>query len=376
MSYKNTLIYPFSAASFPLLNYLRDHPEKWGKLTVAAPIGFGLGGEDASRADNRASVGIEVTEDFDAALQSCDCLIVTGGESTDKLHIDFRERITQAANLHIETICLCALNDDDLSFAENLYKENHTSVSFCANVPDDTPLNRGTIKPFSVPVIAIGEMIPNTNGFEILLTLFCKLKEKGIAVTSFAPEREGSFYGIHTLPQWFSKQGSDSDSDKVLMLNEWMNRVVSDESPELILLKLPGGLLKYNNILTNGFGIESFLVTQAITPDFLICCTLFQQYSKEYAQKLNTLLECRFGAPIALFHMANVVENLNYSKTFRKFALAHIGAEKISAFVSAHSEDAEIPLRNLLDSSAQEEIVKNLTDMLDMYQKTHSLVRK
>ncbi len=65
---------------------------------------------------------------------------------------------------------------------------------------------------------------------------------------------------------------SVDEAEKIERINVLLKDLETREQPSIILLEAPDAVMKYNNYLTNGFGIRTYMLAQAAEPDAFLCC--------------------------------------------------------------------------------------------------------
>ncbi len=59
---------------------------------------------------------------------------------------------------------------------------------------------------------------------------------------------------------------------------------------DIIVIQLPDPMIKYNNEIHNDYNIKTYMFSQAITPDYSICCFHSDISYPEFAQTLSDTL--------------------------------------------------------------------------------------
>lgn len=72
------------------------------------------------------------------------------------------------------------------------------------------------------------------------------------------------------------------------------------------LFKTPGGIIPFNNLFTNRFGILAFEVSQALLPDASILSVLYEDYKSEYFNMIAQSIKYKLGFSIDCFSIANI----------------------------------------------------------------------
>ena len=121
----------------------------------------------------------------------------------------------------------------------------------------------------NAPVIVVAGLSPNTNKFDTQVIFRNAFVEKGYKVSSIASNSLGSIIGMHSMPlPLFSN--SVSFPNKVQIFKEYIGAIDYQESPDLIIVGVPGGIMPHNNKITNYFGEFAKVITSAVQVDVAI----------------------------------------------------------------------------------------------------------
>lgn len=126
--------------------------------------------------------------------------------------------------------------------------------------------------------------------FEIQLSIRENLQSKGYKISQIGSRNYCEFLGFHSFPGFMYNRNL-SESEKIILFNNYIKRLENDENPDLIVIGIPGGIMKRNDTFTSYFGIFAYEISQAVTPDYVICSTQYQDFKHEYLFGLQIHLD-------------------------------------------------------------------------------------
>lgn len=371
-------IYPFSADSIPIAIYLNRMNPFYEISQLISPSGLGLVGRDASAADNRKPMGITVKGSIRNLLDEFDVLLITSGNEKDEIHKRSYENMLIGIENKKDIICAMSISEDKLEEISLRSQQANISFQYCnSRVKNASAFNCNqqqavTLYTPSVPVIFIGGLVDQANNYEILLSTSDKLKQQGYKVSAICEKSECELFGFHAHPNFF--MGNDiSEIDKIIEFNKFVQHIELWEHPDVILIQIPGGMMKYNNILTNDFGIYAYLISQAIQPDYFICCTVYGFFSKEFSSLISNDFYYKFGFRIDCFHMSNMMMDIQESIEKKQLCFLRNPHDNINKVVKSCNEGGEIPIYDLLNELDLENMFTAMMKELNEYKTAYAI---
>lgn len=274
---KKLLVYPFTKDMCPLARY-RDMLEGY-ELTSAVPAkGFGWEGRDACELDGGAPTGIILGGVFSDELELCDAVLLNyGGQEPKKDHAGY-EVIARAS-------------------AKKL------TAAFPGSIPEpeedllpDMPLWK-----IPVPVIMVMGQGENCQKFDIQLGLRKAFRREGYRVSQFGTKAYSGLFGFRPLPRapevplW----------KKVYLYNRLFRETCDKESPDVMIVGVPGGIMPINSYAYELFGETALALASAARPDITLLSYYFIEPNQEYFELLRQYARFRLGAGEVHFHASN-----------------------------------------------------------------------
>ncbi|MDC7290403.1 TIGR04066 family peptide maturation system protein [Blautia schinkii] len=294
------MIYPYSKDYEPYVkhsNFLTDGVI----VSIVSPRGWGL-------VNNTVECGekyLTISDQFINSLVECTTVwFVDDG------------RYALPTNILLEKVSLAIKNNKKVVFT----RYNDSKADFLKIhelIPEElniTPckIGVGDLYPMKVtysintPTLVVLGAEKGTDKFEVQMQLIDQFERKGYKCSAVSSRRDSELYGMHSIPD-FMFDGNLRESDKVIQYNHYVKLIESIEKPDLIIIGIPGGILPYDGIYHNDFGILAYEISMAIPCDAAIMCFPYNQYfSGDYSDIIHDV-DIRFGFNILGCHIAAVV---------------------------------------------------------------------
>ena len=262
-------VYPFHENMLPFCTFIPNAPKI---VRLVSPIGYGLDGQDASFLDGREEVNLRVSHDFEEALLVSNAVLFPEGNYTDELKKMIMQRMKQAAmaGKHI----FSAIELDDINIMKAICVNNGVEYIDLTQHKASNALDIQKPQRLYVPkasIIFVGEFVDHANSADIVVGLVSYFINKGYKVTAVMEPKESAVFGFHTHIECLMGLPA-LEHEKIHAINNWIKRLDEEETPDL-LVELPGGMLRFDDIETSQYGIYAYMWSQAITPDYVILCT-------------------------------------------------------------------------------------------------------
>lgn len=291
---KNIAVYPFTREFLPYFSYFQEFHPDYVITSLVSPKGFSMAGKDGGVFDNRGEIGMLVEDDINAALEKAQALLIPDSSSCEKMRSKILSVISKAILQGKDILCAMPLTSEELEKYKNLGYEKQ--FLYYAEPECFSIRNRTTdmITDINTPVVFIGEFLENSDAVDVLMSLATQFRKNGYTVSSIGFRKDSRMVGIHTYPDFFYET-SVSNQAKVSGFNAFLADMEAEEQPDVFLIQLPGGLMKYNNRHLNGMGIDAYLVAQAATCDCFVLSAscgfaspeIFEELGKHFRETLN-----------------------------------------------------------------------------------------
>lgn len=367
---KKVMIYPFYDEFIPIVKFLNKLNPELIVYKLVAPMGFGLQDKDAGEAYRKNTIGLKVTNNFDEAIADSDILFVTNGYKCVSIYKDILNKIKKAINMEKEIICTLELASEQLSELINLSKRQDTKFTYYNAyenmLQDVSHIENYEMKKIHVPIIYIGEMLDGFGGFEMLLKTTLYLKKQGYNVLSIGKPKYSDIFNIQSMPRFIYETGI-KDENKVYSFNAYIYKLQKNLKPDVIVIQLPDSLFRYNNEITNQFGIYSYIVSQAVSCDYFIYCSECSNLGTKMLKMLNKTFKYRFGFEINALNIVNKCLTELNTVSHGELSLLWFEQSAIEQSIQRYYSDSPIPVYNCENYNHNIELFEKMIDTLTKY---------
>lgn len=352
----NVLVYPYDAHFTPLLR-TNTFIEKCNIIHLCSLSGWGLCGKDAAIADGGEKLSIIVDNEFDSSLLNSDTVIFTESDNPLNYEDFFYPKLYKAIAAKKRIINLIPLESEKFEKIKETCDENNVHFEHYVNSCDfnlEAINSEEGILNINVPVIMILGLSSETGKFSTQLEIKTNLEKMGYKVCLIGSRSYCEFLNFHSFPNFMS-QSNYTESEKIYLFNRYIKDLEKIENPDVIVISVPGGIVPYDQKINNNFGITSFLVSQALTPDASVLCLYHEEYTSEYLSLIANTVKYRFGFEIDAFNIINRqidwVEMINAKPG--KIRFSTINPNLVDKRIAESSTLTDVPLYNYLDKSGE-----------------------
>jgi len=211
----------------------------------------------------------------------------------------------------------------------------------------------------TVPVIMVLGLGENCDKFNIQLGLWDYFIKSGYKASLISSNVIAKIMNADLIPS-FIDSPELTFSQQVLHVNKYVKSVQEKSNPNVIVMGVPGGVIKYNQAIPNGYGYTQFVIGNAIKPDVSILSLYCGEYKLEYIKEMQQVCHYRFGINVGYFHISN--KALDYD----------IETKKLNYFtvdMSYHIENVvkpqeHIPAFNIYDNKSSEMVFSSIMEEL------------
>lgn len=218
-------------------------------------------------------------------------------------------------------------------------------------------------KQITVPVIGVLGLGESCSKFELQLSLYRNLIERGYHPAVFCTNTLGSLFGMYTLPP-FLFANDLSFEDKILEFNYMLFKMQKHKEPDQFVIGFPSGImpLGYNDEF-NHFAEVPLILGNAVTCDSGILSIYFPDWiNDDYLADLGQYCFNKFNVPIDAFFLAK--QKLDYSLEFEKHSVLYLNDE----FIDKHYPNLMNVRHNIIDAytSGAEYTIPEFLDEIEM----------
>lgn len=241
---------------------------------------------------------ISVTDNIITALDAADALCVVNTHIKISIENTVLPVVSQALQLEKEVFMCRPLMPEEKRMMQKL--PGSEKIHFYGETPPHT-----TAKPMSIstPVIGVAGVISSIGKWPVELSLKQVFEELGYDVLLIGSRKEAPLFGGYCLPDYLFETNL-TETEKILSVNHFVATLVSEKSPDIVLLGIPGCVTTYDPNTVKDYGVTAFEISQAVSIDQLVLCSLAQEYEAEYFGLAGEMVEKRPGVPVIAHHLA------------------------------------------------------------------------
>ena len=286
------MVYPASRYVSVLARYPEEVPE-CEEIRFVTPEGWGADGGDFSSLDGGLPTGVQLSNDFDRALDKADAVLFADGPIPlpEKYLLGKIARALDAKKqVVLEKIPEELADKLPLDRVEILQENDPVSVT-------KPQMQDPEIRTIPVPVVFVLGTGPHTNKLEVQTALGKYFREQGYSVSQVASRNLGNFLDCHTVPESLFSQAATT-KDRIILLNRYFHKIYLRDKPEVMIIGLPGGIMPVNPIRFDELGEKAYLISQAVTPDAAVLCTYTFEFNQEYVKEMQAICQYRLGTAV------------------------------------------------------------------------------
>ncbi|MCL2717521.1 MAG: hypothetical protein FWE14_01910 [Lachnospiraceae bacterium] len=349
-------IYPYCAELLPIVKYFEKMQEKYVIARLISPPGLGLGGKDAAYARNHPSVGHIVTDEFYADDLSWTILIITRV---------FQPNVFNDKKISSIAVSALAAGKKVLYFDNHQKNVPDSIVTLANDYPDDIititadtqllnlTIGDGNFKELETPVIIVGGLVAAEDTLEVSLSIADCLQKQGQKITIISKHNHSKILSrrFHSLIHIFNNNEL-TEVEKIIIINSYMKDLEQSEMPDIIIVEAPDSVMRYNNTIFHDFGIHTYMLCQAMNPDYFVCCIPNDLADGNFIKAINKDLSYRLGAAIGAVHISNIIVDSADITHSKKISYVHTNLGLVKNQIKKQSNEMEISFFDVVKDGA------------------------
>lgn len=351
---KEIVVYPYENGILKTIEKFAE--EKNEELVLCVPKDKTFEQKDASILDNRYKLGIKLETDVLERLESASALIIIDNIWTDKLQDEVSCVIERAIRLKVK-VYICS---NKIGKKYKCIEEFDKYIQYYGgNIGEHHQLPvDGSWKKIETPVLFVSNMYIESDSYEITVNISEKLKEMGLSVFAITNRYEGQLLGYECIKNFFELGNSDIEN-KMLLLNSYVKSIEIEKHIDLIIIEIPGGLYPYNNFLRNDCGSYLYMINRAIPADYMILCTMYENYNKKYWNIIEEDIKNKFDTRLFAIHISRKMFDADEITENHKKRFLYLNEKNVDEKVYLESA---IPIINGLNANNIEFICRKLLE--------------
>ena len=285
-----------------------------------------------------------------------DTLMLTEGfesRNIDKEILEFIEHGINIENFHTLTPEIIHRLEKNKNF-KNYLKESTLKISG----------NLSTLSDIPVPVIFVLSLYEDLDKFAVQVALRKILMNRAIIVSQIGTRPYCERFGFHSFPV-FMYQNLYTPEEKIFLFNQYVNKMVKEERPEVIIIGIPGAYNKFNKDHPMGFGVLPYLISQAVIPDFSIMCTFYTELeSEKFLKDLSENCMHRLGFEIDCFHMSGTYIDMNVVNELNQIKYTHMSDKIVEKVIKSKFNKFDTCVFNIYNINGEKALGEKLFTVL------------
>ena len=344
-------IVPFSDCEYPLLLPLMERYV----ITPIVPSGVTRAENDVSNLRNRLPLNIIAREYNESIILDSDVVLISAANKYDSsLSQIAQNALSIAEKAGKEIWCFFDGDVHVLPKDGSIFKQRESILS-CCNAEADSSTK---VHKLPVPAIIVYEIIPNCDCYDVFLKLINAFAKAGKKVSAVSEDEYNSIFGQHTVDFW----DNTCSSEKLLLaLNGYFNEVVFRDMAEVLLVKLPLPIMKYDDTHPFDAGLTAYLISQAIPDSMGICCSYLGTPIAGFWNAVCDNLQAKFGMETVGIHLSNQI--IDYSD-LQELSKVYVSPSRVEREVSVLNSLNEPDFYDLLSDRDFNQFFSSLYNQL------------
>lgn len=351
---------PFSAEDIPVIVNLTEFIPEYVIGSVVSPIGLGLEKKDIGIIENREELGYIATSNLKDSIESCNIVLILSKDKFSPLYDYSFSAIEEAIKQRKDIICLLNLDKEKMKHYEEICKKQN--ISFRCVFQDKLPrisyedITEPIYHPYA-PVVFIGELAKDVQGYEVFCNLIKMCRAQGLKVSAFGPEAANDLFGFHAID--FSDTRGELNS-RIYRINKYVRTVEEQEHPGIIIIKMPKPMIKFDEDVRYDFGISAYMISQAISASFFIACSPYGFFADEFWNSMSSNFQSKFGYGIDAIHISNKIIDYADQADKNELSYVHMNNQQAQAVIEQVPVESSFILGSLIHSNDMKNVVEEI----------------
>ena len=305
-------IIPFTKVNYPLITC---EPTDFEISAVIAPHGVGIEGNDISVLRNREQIGLYGSSNLSKGYDSCDVVLIPdvghlsnrGDDSklvnrTTIIRDYTINALEEAIEHRKDILCFSSMDIEDQKKYLHSCESKGIKFQYYDRTRIDTIMSN-KLREISVPVVFVGETSHDCDGYEIFLKLIQSFNADKKKVLALSEDKYNALYKQYSVTFW----NHNDPMQNVINIKNYVARLADETKPDVILIKLPEPMTKFDDDITYDFGMTAFLLSQALPVSYMIYCSLYSLLNPQLMSNLSESFMAKYGYPISAVHISNQI---------------------------------------------------------------------
>ncbi len=351
---KKICIVPFTKTEYPLLSGLEDC---FDISALISPRGIGREGQNVCVLHNRKETKYHFTNSIGNGIHASDIVLISDvPPENQSLYSFMLEALHFSANNGKIIYCCSSLSKEEINAIKMICKKSNSHFYYIdEQIAARGQFDTGGYLPYSfcVPVFYVSEMIPGCDGYDVFLALAKAFQDDGKSVLALSSDKYN-----HVLGYEYVSWDSNLPLERVpFSINHLVHTLVNEKKPDVILIRLPLPMMKYDEQKVFDFGLTAHCISSAVPGDGCVLCGLFETPSARFWESINKGVSAKFGFPILAAHLSNKILD---SSLDNEMNLTCVSDTDVKSLLQGVQPEMPVPVFDFLNSKCLIEFYKML----------------
>lgn len=347
-------LYPFSSCLLPVVRHFDQLQDRYTLDKLYSLPGLGLIGKDAAYACNHQPIGWIVSGEIDVTDPGWNTLIVAmprDEKSEIENHIFTQIRRVLIAGKSVVFYGACSARiSKKIQVLKHRYSNELLFFPEKALSYKSTQFNQ-RYRQVEVPVILIGGLVESSDTLEVLLGIVAELRERKFWPSAIVKHPVGRLFGLHSYDS-ISTAGA-TEVQKIEALNRFAEALARKERPNVILIEAPDAVMRFSEITPNGFGIQTYQLTQAIRIDYFVCSVPLDLVIPPLLEAFSKDFSVRLGSPILAVQVSGIIgDSIDMLQT-HVVSYVHATLDSVQVKIEQEKASSPIPLFDVVHDGSK-----------------------
>lgn len=346
---KKAALFPFEKKLLPIVKHFHELQTQYELIEAIALPGMGLSEKDAGVACNQPFIGIQVVDKLDTGNCKWDTLILV----REYLPVGFDEQgmVKDLLSCKKELVVFEHSKDCVPQWLLKLSKEEELLKLAFSEEFWEKEVQTTDYEELHTPVLLVGGVVEEADVLEATVMTTKILKNMGLIVATVTKESAAGVFGFSDFKPLYSK--GENEAEKIIKLNLTLQLIEKEMAPDIIIIEAPDALIRYNDLAPNGFGIQTYMLCQAVQIDFMVCCMPYDLAQTAFLRLLDKDFRLRYGTGISMVHASNVLVDSVDLINSKQLSVFYDVFDRMEAFIKDIRTEKEIPVCNVISHAEQ-----------------------
>lgn len=331
MNKKRIVVYPFNEECKVFSDYLELLDEKYIFAEAASPAAWGFAGKTINTSEGEYVIKKSPTE-FEG---EADILLIPDFVIMEKAEPSLISEIISFIPFVEKVIYYAGFSEKSKKIITDKCFETGCEFWDLKNYSDSYNFDiENKIINTKVPVVAVAGLWEDTDKFKVALSLRRGLINNGYKVSQIGSRGYAELFGAHPFPSFMMNTGI-SEFIKPIMFSKYIDNIVKEENPDIIIVGIPGSLQSLNNDFPNNCGILPYMTFQALNVDYFVLCTFFDTNPLKFNKAISDMCMYKYGVKPDMIHMSKTSIDMLSTNERHRIHYFHTDDETVNNTISS-----------------------------------------